>query len=315
MNSRALVTDYSLGPRIYYPDLPDLPLPAGHRFPAAKYRLVLEKVRREAIVPADLLHTSPQATVGHLLAVHAPEYVEAVLGGTLTAAEQRRIGLPLSDVLSRRSRATVGGTLAAARHALSAGSAAQLAGGTHHAHPGEGAGFCLFNDLGVTARLLLAEGAVRRVAILDCDVHQGDGTAAIFRDDPAVLTVDMYGARNYPARKVPPDVAYPLDDGTGDADYLAVLDDALAAVSRFAPDLLLYIAGVDPLVDDRLGRLSLSLEGLAARDRRVFALARERGWPVVSVSGGGYAEPIELTVEAYANTLRSLAGVFGVGRT
>lgn len=297
-------------PRIYFPDLPDLPLPPGHRFPAAKYRMVVEAIRCEGLFAPGCLTPSPLATREDLLTVHAPAYVDSILEGYLDRDAERRLGLPLTDVLRRRSLATVGGTLAAAHEALRYGWSAQLAGGTHHAHRDFGAGFCVFNDAAVTARRLLAEGRVRRVAILDCDVHQGDGTASLLAADPSVLTIDLFGAKNYPARKVPPDVALPLADGTGDRDYLAVLLTALEAVAAFGPDILIYNAGVDPLAEDRLGRLSVSHAGLAERDRGVFAFARSAGLPVVSVSGGGYAVPIEATVDAYANTLRMLADVF-----
>ncbi len=296
--------------RFYYPDAPDIPLPPGHRFPAAKYRLLHEAVLREQVLPARTLVASPLVERSQLLAVHSAGYVDAVLSGTLDERAVRQLGLPLSDVLQRRSLATVGGSLAAARAALQTGFSAQLAGGTHHAHRDFGSGFCVFNDLALASRLLLDEAAVNRIAILDCDVHQGDGTAALMADEPRVLTVDLFGEKNFPVRKVAADVDVPLPDATGDASYLARMNTALEQVFTFRPDLVLFNAGVDGLAEDRLGRLSLTLDGLCRRDRRIFTSARDHRTPVVSVSGGGYAEPISLTVTAYLNTLKVLREVF-----
>ena len=300
-------------PTVYFPDAPDIPLPPGHRFPAAKYRLLRDAVIREGVLTANMLKPSPLIGRSKLLRIHSETYVDAILTGTLDNQAVRQLGLPLSDVLCCRSLATVGGSLAAARSALRTGFSAQLAGGTHHAHRDFGSGFCVFNDLALAARLMLDEGAVDRVAILDCDVHQGDGTAALMADEPRVLTVDVFGDKNFPVRKVAADVDIALPDDTGDDGYLASLEGALEQVFAFRPGLVLYNAGVDPLKADRLGRLALSLEGLQQRDRRVFEAARDNATPVVSVAGGGYAEPVTLTVTAYLNTLKALCDVHGLG--
>lgn len=298
-------------PRFYFPDAPDIPLPPGHRFPAAKYRLLREAAIRGDALSPKMLAPSPLIGRSKLLSIHSEAYVDAILTGTLDEKAVRQLGLPLSDVLCCRSLATVGGSLAAARSALRAGFSAQLAGGTHHAHRDFGSGFCVFNDLALAARVLLDEGDVDRIAILDCDVHQGDGTAALMADEPRVLTVDIFGENNFPVRKVTADVDIAVPDATDDDSYLGRLDEGLEQVFAFCPDLLLYNAGVDPLAEDRLGRLSLTLEGLWRRDRRVFEAARGKKTPVVSVSGGGYAEPISLTVTAYLNTLKALCEMNG----
>jgi acetoin utilization deacetylase AcuC-like enzyme len=299
-------------PRFYFPDAPDIPLPPGHRFPAAKYRLLREAAIRDDVLSPKMLAPSPLIGRSKLVSIHSEAYVDAILTGTLDQKAVRQLGLPLSDVLCCRSLATVGGSLAAARRALRTGFSAQLAGGTHHAHRDFGSGFCVFNDLALTARVLLDDGAVDRIAILDCDVHQGDGTAALMADEPRVLTVDVFGQKNFPVRKVAADVDIALPDATGDDSYLASLDAALEQVFAFRPGLLLYNAGVDPLAEDRLGRLSLTLEGLWRRDSRVFEAARDKATPVVSVAGGGYAEPLSLTVTAYLNTLKALCEANGL---
>jgi len=302
--------------QVFYPATPDLPLPDGHRFPAGKYRSLLEAVQREAILPALVLTPSPEAAVADICRAHTPAYVAAILDGTLPAAAQRRIGLPWSPTLATRARAVVGGSVAAARSALQHGISGQLAGGTHHAHADFGSGYCTFNDLAVAALAVLASGEARRIAILDLDVHQGDGTAAILAGDkaPDVLTVSVHGEKNFPFSKVASDLDIALPDGTEDRAYVAAVADALAAVAAFRPELVLYQAGVDPLVSDTLGRLSLTFEGLSERDRLVLEHCRRRGTPVAIVAGGGYAKPIEDTVAAYANTWRVAAEVFGLAR-
>lgn len=296
----------------YYPDTPDLPLPEGHRFPAGKYRLLLQRVVAEDILGgAVTLAPSPAANRPELEAAHDPGYVDAVFDGTLDPAIQRRIGLPWSPVLLARSRATVGGSLAAARAALEHGISGQLAGGTHHAHRDFGSGFCTFNDLAVTALTLLGEGRVARVAIVDLDVHQGDGNAAILAPDPRVFVLSIHGEKNFPFRKVASDLDVGLADGTGDREYLAALAPALEQVAGFRPDLVLYLSGADPLASDRLGRLSLTHGGLAERDRHVLEFCRRRGIPVSIAAGGGYAVPITDSVEGYVNTFRMARTVFG----
>lgn len=300
-----------VAPTFYYPDTPELPLPDGHRFPAGKYHALRRLVEAQELLGRARLLPSPQATRAELLKAHAAEYVDAVFAGTLANDIQRRIGLPWSPTLLARSCAAVGGSLAAARAALSDGVSGQLAGGTHHAHHDFGSGFCTFNDLAVAALTLLDAGAVERVAIIDLDVHQGDGNAALLARDPRVYVVSVHGDKNFPFRKVASDLDIALPDGTGDLDYLAAVDEAIAAVDRFAPDLLLYLSGADALASDKLGRLSLSFAGLRERDLAVFRFARTRDIAVSVVLGGGYADPISDTVDVYANTLRSARRVFG----
>lgn len=295
---------------IYYPDTPDLPLPTGHRFPARKYRMLREKIMRDGILGNWDLAPSPLAGLTELQRAHAPEYVRAVLEGTLAPDIQRRIGLPWSKTLAMRSRATVGGSLAAARQALRDGLSGQLAGGTHHAHREFGSGYCVFNDLAVAALTLLEEGTVDRVAVVDLDVHQGDGNAALLTGHSGTFVLSLHGEKNFPFRKVPSDLDVGLPDGTDDRSYLRALADALDAVGAFRPDLVLYLSGVDPLRSDTLGRLDLTFEGLMERDRTVFEFCRRRGIPVSIAIGGGYADPITDSVEAYANTFRVARDVF-----
>ena len=295
---------------LYYPDTPDLPLPAGHRFPASKYRLLREQMMRDAAGGRWDLAPSPPIAIADLERAHAPDYVSAVLDGTLSADIQRRIGLPWSEVLVARSRATVGGSLAAARQALRDGISGQLAGGTHHAHRAFGSGYCVFNDLAVAALTLLDETVIQRVAIVDLDVHQGDGTAALLASDPRAFVVSLHGEKNFPFRKVPSDLDVGLPDGTDDRAYLRALADALDAVAGFRPDLVLYLSGADPLKSDTLGRLDLTFEGLAERDHMVLTFCRRRGIPVSIAIGGGYADPIVDTVQAYATTFRVADEVF-----
>ena len=298
--------------KVFFPDIEDMPVPAGHRFPAGKYRLLRELVEREAILSPEQLMGSPMAGETELLRAHTPSYVGAVFDGTLAPDAVRRIGLPWSPTLVRRSRATVGGSLAAAREALRTGLSGQLAGGTHHAHADFGSGFCVFNDLAVASLALLAERAVERIAILDLDVHQGDGNSAILVGRPGMLVVSVQGARNFPFRRVPSDIDVELPDGTEDRGYLTALVDVLPAIEAHRPDLVLYLSGADPLAEDRLGRLALSHDGLAERDRLVFEMCRRRGFPVSIAIGGGYAEPIDATVRGYANTFRAAREVMRI---
>lgn len=289
--------------RLYFPDTPDVPLPPGHRFPAGKYRALRYRLEAEGIGLRAELIASPSAEAVDLERAHDAAYVAAVDDGTLGAAQQRRIGLPWSPVLARRARAVVGGTLAAARSALEQGLSGQLAGGTHHAHRAHGAGFCVFNDIAVAALTLLAERVVQRIAVLDLDVHQGDGNASLLAANPDVLVVSVHGANNFPFHKVPSDLDIALPDGTEDGPYLAVLGPALERVEAFRPDLMLYLSGADPIASDTLGRLSLTLPGLQARDRAVFAFCRRKVLPVAFALGGGYARPIEDTIAGYAGTV------------
>jgi acetoin utilization deacetylase AcuC-like enzyme len=296
--------------RAFHSDLFVLPLPEGHRFPMQKYRLLREGV--EARLPDIALQPAPAASDGELALVHTPGYMSDVAEGRLDAARQREIGFPWSPRMVDRARRSVGATIAAARVALGEGVAANLAGGTHHAYPHRGGGFCVFNDAAVAARLMQAEWhrahrALLRVALIDLDVHQGNGSAAIFRDDPTVFTLSLHGERNFPFRKEASDLDVPLPDGCQDAEYLAALDGALETLwarhGDTPPGLLFYLAGADPHEGDRLGRLKLSTAGLAERDRRVFAAARERRIPLALSMAGGYGRVVEDTVAVQLGTL------------
>jgi acetoin utilization deacetylase AcuC-like enzyme len=298
----------------FHSDAHSLALPPGHRFPQSKYRLLREHFERE---PGLLrLTPAPAATEGELALAHTPDYVDAVLRGTLSAAQQREIGFPWSPSMAERSRCSVGASIAAARAALTEGVAANLAGGTHHAQADKGSGYCVFNDVAVAARLMQAEWArshlsLLRVLVIDLDVHQGNGTAAIFRDDDTVFTFSMHGARNFPFRKEPSDLDVDLPDGCGDADYLAALDKALAEVwRRCQPGLVFYLAGADPHEGDRLGRLRLTYEGLAERDRRVLAALAERRIPVALSMAGGYGHDLATTVAVQVGTLTLASGAW-----
>lgn len=297
--------------RLYYPDTPQVPLPPGHRFPSGKYALLRARLERERLLDGIDLIASPEAANSELLTAHDPAYVDAVGTGTLAPDIVRRIGLPWSETLALRARVVVGGAVAAANSALDEGWSGQLAGGTHHAHHAFGSGYCVFNDLAVAALTLLASGRVHRIAILDLDVHQGDGNAAILASNPDVLVVSVHGEKNFPFRKVPSDLDIALPDGTEDEGYLAALAPAFELVQAFRPDLLLYLSGADPLASDTLGRFVLTLAGLAERDRLVFDMCRRQGIPVSIAIGGGYANPISDSVEAYANTFRTAREVFG----
>lgn len=296
--------------QIFSSDRFELPLPAGHRFPMAKYRLLREAVERAGLVPAaDLLEPLP-ASDEELLRVHEPGYLGRVVGGRLEASEVREIGFPWSARLVERSRRSVGATLGACRSALARGAGVNLAGGTHHAFADRGAGFCVFNDAAVAARTVQAEGLASRVLIFDCDVHQGDGTAAIFTGDPSVFTVSLHGERNYPARKQVSDLDLALPDGTGDRVYLEALERGLAAALEAGPfELAIYLAGADPFEKDRLGRLALSRRGLSRRDRRVFEICAAAGLPVAVVMAGGYAEEVETVVALHLRTVELALGV------
>jgi len=285
------------------------PLPEGHRFPVAKYALLRERVIAEGIVAADDVRDPDAATDDELRLVHTAEYVRAFNAGTLSAAEVRRIGFPWSPELVERSRRAVGGTIAAARHALSHGISMNLAGGTHHAFPDHGEGFCVYNDVAVAIRLLQREGLVQRAAVVDLDVHQGNGTHAVFAGDARVYTFSMHGGKNYPFHKVAGRLDVELADGTGDFEYLAVLEENLSGVLReAAADIVFYIAGADPHEGDRLGRLALTFGGLARRDAYVMERCREIGLPVAVTIGGGYGVRIEDTVAVHIGTARIASG-------
>ncbi len=296
--------------RVFPSDRYLLPLPAGHRFPVAKYQRLRERLETHAAAGAPLRFVEPHAaTDDEVLRVHDRSYVGRVLAGTLSPAEQRRIGFPWSPQLVERSLRSTGAAVDAAAAAVEDGVAASLAGGTHHAGTDWGEGYCVFNDTAVAARELQARGVVRRVLILDCDVHQGNGTAQIFASDPTVFTMSIHGARNFPLRKHPSSLDVPLEDGTGDEEYLRALAAAVTeSFERAHADLVLYIAGADPYAGDRIGRLAVSKQGLLARDRLVLEAARQAGTPVAIVCGGGYCTDIDSIVDIHAATMLLAAG-------
>ncbi len=289
--------------RLWYCDHHTFPLPAGHKFPIEKYRLLRERIASEALFA---LEPAPLAAPEVIELAHDPAYVRGFIAGALDERVMRRIGFPWSEGLVRRTLGSVGGTLAAVNDALNSGFGGNLAGGTHHAFRGEGAGFCVFNDIAVAVR-----SARRRAAVIDLDVHQGDGTAAIFQDDDTVLAVSLHGRYNFPFRKQQSHIDIDLPDGTNDAEYLDALDRVLPRAFEFGPEIVFYQSGVDALNADRLGRLALTHDGLRRRDRAVMEACRARAVPLVVTLGGGYADPIGLTVEAHANTFRTAAEVFG----
>ena len=296
--------------KAFYSDRFVLPLPAGHRFPMQKYRLLRERVARE-LSAVELLE-APSALDSQLMLAHTPEYVRQVSEGRLDADQLRAIGFPWSPAMVERSRRSVGATLAACHAALQDGVAVNLAGGTHHAYADQGGGFCVFNDAAVAARTMQFEasqaGAALQVAVVDLDVHQGNGTAAIFADDPTVFTLSLHGERNYPFRKETSDLDIALSDGCDDDTYLAALEGGLRTLfERCEPGLIVYLAGADPHQGDRLGRLNLTLEGLACRDRQVFAHAQARGIPVAVAMAGGYGQDIDQTVDIHLQTVQLAA--------
>lgn len=286
-----------------------IPLPPAHRFPIAKYALLREGVLAHGLVAPAHLHEPARTQSGDLLRVHTSAYVDNLTSGRLSDAELRRLSFPWSTHLVERAYRAVGGTCEAAEAALSLGLTINLAGGTHHAFADHGEGFCVFNDVAVAIRRLLDCAAIRRAAIIDLDVHQGNGTHSIFAAEPRVYTFSMHGRRNFPFHKVPGSLDIALEDGTGDADYLELLSDALPRVIRSAePDLVVYLAGADPHEGDRLGRLSLTFNGLARRDALVLQACREVGIPVAITVAGGYGRDIESTVRAHLATVSLARG-------
>ncbi len=256
--------------------------------------------------------TEPEpASVEDVLLVHTEDYVTRLRSGDLTAKEIRRLGLPWSESLVRRSFLATSGTINAARHALENAVASNLAGGTHHAFPDRGEGFCVLNDVAVAVRVLRKENRARKFLIVDCDVHQGNGTAFIFKDDADVFTFSMHGAKNYPLFKEDSTVDIELPDRTGDAEYLETLEEALPRIFNHAPDLVFYLGGADPFENDQLGRLGLTINGLQRRDAMVLSYAKEREIPIVTVLSGGYAKDIRDTVEIHCNTIRAVKAVYG----
>lgn len=287
-------------------------LPPGHRFPIAKYQAVRDGVVSRGLLSAAQIHEPDRVERTALALVHASDYVADIEDGTLSEPAARRLGFPWGPGLRERSYRTVQGTVEAARDALATGAGLNLAGGTHHAFAERGEGFCVFNDVAVATRVLQREGQVRRVAVVDLDVHQGNGTARIFEGDPDVFTFSIHGERNYPFHRERSRLDVELADGTGDADYLAALDARLDPVlDEAAPELVFYLAGADPFEGDRFGRLGLSIDGLRARDRCVFAACARRAVPVVVTLAGGYAERMDDIVTIHANTVEELRAAFG----
>lgn len=301
----------------FYSDQFVLPLPEGHRFPMAKYRMLRDRIAAE--LPSIQLIEAPAATEGELALVHTPAYIDSILQGTAEPAVLREIGFPWSPAMAERALRSVGATVAAARVAMTEGLAANLAGGTHHAYAHKGGGFCVFNDLAVAARVLQAEwgrsrhpdGSRRQplqVAVIDLDVHQGNGTASIFQKDDSVFTLSMHGDKNFPFRKEDSDLDIPLPDGCADVDYLSTLEHALQELEgRFHPGLVFFLAGADPHEGDRLGRLKLTADGLEARDRRVLDWCWQRRIPAVITMGGGYGVNLADTVGVQITTYRVAA--------
>jgi acetoin utilization deacetylase AcuC-like enzyme len=302
--------------KVFYSDTFAFPLPGKHRFPLGKYALLRQGVEAACLVPPEDLLIAEPASDEQLLRAHDVDYVRRVREGALTAQEVRRIGLPWSPELVVRARYSTGGTIAACRAALEEGIAVNLAGGTHHASRNRGQGYCLFNDLVVAARAMQAEGRSRGAVIIDCDVHQGNGTAALARDDPAIFTFSIHSESNFPLHKEVSDLDIALPDGTEDLAYLEALEEGLlrsldlALRSGLGPgaDLALYVAGADPYEDDRLGHLALTKNGLAARDRLVLERCRQAGLPVAVLMGGGYGR-LGDTVEIHLQTVRIAAGM------
>lgn len=296
----------SYSPR-YYADIGE-----GHVFPIRKFELVRDRLLGEGTLrPPDIVEPQP-ASLADVLLVHTEDYITRLRQGLLTPREIRRLGLPWSKALVRRSFLAAGGTLSAARRALEPGRAvgSNLAGGTHHAFPDHGEGFCVLNDVAIAIRALVRDGLIRRAAIVDCDVHQGNGTAAIFAGDESVFTFSMHGAKNYPLFKARSTLDVELPDETTDEVYMAALASALPRVLAHAPDLVFYLGGADPFVGDKLGRLALTIAGLRARDEYVLRECRARRIPVVTVMSGGYAADIKDTVEIHCNTIRAVRAVF-----
>ncbi len=277
-----------------------------------KYRMVRDRLVAMGALAEKVIYEPDRVSRDRLGLVHEPGYIDAVLDGTLDAEAQRRLGFQWSPLVPERSLRTVQGTLEAVSDAVTTGVGINLAGGTHHAFPGHGEGYCVFNDVAVAIRALQREGRVARVVVIDLDVHQGNGTARIFEGDPDVFTFSMHGAKNYPFKKERSRLDVEIDDRAGDREYLALLSRHLDSVlDQAGPELAIYLAGADPYAGDRLGRLELSIAGLAERDRRVFEGCWRRRVPVAMVLGGGYAVDLDDVVTIHANTVTELLARYG----
>lgn len=295
---------------IFYSDHFHIPLPVEHRFPIWKYGLLRARLLHEGLLDETELKEAPLASRESILRAHDETYTDRFLNGQLTEVEIRRVGFPWSEHLVKKVLASVGGALAAAKHALENEISGNLAGGTHHAHRDWGSGYCVFNDLAVTALELLELKLVRKVAIIDLDVHQGDGNAAILNGNPDVFILNMHCQSNFPFRKVSSTFDVELKDGVEDDEYLRLLRENIHRVFDFGPDIVLYQAGVDPLKEDALGKLNLSHSGLFQRDLFVMSECRKRRIPLSLALGGGYSRPIDATLEAYVGTYRALREVY-----
>lgn len=297
-------------PLVYHPDYVTL-LPEGHRFPMAKFGKVYESLIRDGIATLDQFHMPERATVAELNLVHEATYIDAYCHGTLDARAMRRIGLPWSAELVNRTCTAVGGTILTAQLALAHGLACNTAGGTHHAYADFGSGFCIFNDIAVAARVLQQQGLARQILIIDLDVHQGDGTAAIFQNDPSVFTFSVHCGANFPFRKQSSDCDLPLAIGTGDDDYMAALSATLPGLlEHIKPDFVFYDAGVDPHKEDALGKLALSDSGLQRRDHYVLALCAELAIPTAGVIGGGYQKDLDCLARRHCTLHRAASEIF-----
>ena len=291
----------------FYSDHLTFPLPRGHRFPVSKWSLLRQRIVAEGTVAPEHLHASPPATDAQLLLAHSHNYVARVAGGQLSEREVRRIGLPWSPQLVERARRSTGGTIAACRAALRDGIAVNLAGGTHHASRDQGQGYCVFNDSIVAIRVMQAEGLIRRAVVIDCDVHQGNGTASLAAGDPSIYTFSIHCESNFPLHKTPGDLDIDLPDGTGDEAYLQALEEGLdRSLQEADACLAIYLAGADPWHGDRLGRLALTKEGLARRDRLVLTRCRRQDLPAAIVMAGGYG-PVDDTASIHLETVRIAA--------
>jgi len=290
--------------KVFYSDIFTIPLPVKHRFPIGKYKMLRDRLAAAEFASSLELVVAEAASEAQILLVHEEVYLDKVKSGTLNEKELRRLGLPWSTDLFERARRSVGGTIGACRAALGERLGINLAGGTHHAFPDHGEGFCVFNDAAIAARVVLEEGPVQRILILDADVHQGNGTAAIFQEEPRVFTFSIHGEKNFPFRKVAGDLDIGLPDQTGDGAFMAAFTAGIEPViDRLQPELVIYLAGADPFKGDRLGRLALSKAGLTARDEFVFACCKNREIPLAVAMAGGYAEPISDSVDIQLNTI------------
>ncbi len=296
--------------KVFYSDHFVLPLPEGHRFPMVKYSMLREKVAANGVCREGELRVPRPVSDEEILRAHAPGYLARVVDGTLSRKEMRRIGFPWTERMVERSRRASGGTLEACRAALEDGLAANLAGGTHHAFADRGEGYCVFNDSAIAARALRAEGLVEKVVVIDTDVHQGNGTAAILEDDASAFTFSIHGAKNFPFHKEESDLDVALPDGADDEAFLTALEKGLGeALERSGAEAAIYLAGADPFEDDKLGRLSVSKAGLAERDRLILETCRGRGIPVTVTMAGGYARRVEDTVDIHFQTIRRAAAL------